>query len=1080
MLVNKPKIMENTDGQNFFIHNPGAGQDEAPVKSTGESDSPAPSKQFTPDGSQRRNSLLDKCIVAKKTPKYKSFSVGKPVKPGAAVKPLRSGYLFDRDKMVSEVAPGMNVSFPVNVDTEFVSRVVSHTIQPYGARKHVSTQVRGINDPTGLILVPQDLENPRHPVATSGFDVVDYLGLIGHDVHLERCESIDSPYPTFEIVIYGHFLLAEVSMIFKGEFKEDIKKLLRAPDTQDAYIWMRRRLMATQKTRTPKRVLTTDSIQMPWLLTVDGCKYIVKVCFMDSCAVHGEVTYAKFCQASDVELKSKGVWKDGEISRMDEMYHVRPEDYDAYALGDLHVYDALEANSKYFKLIYKALGIGHLFTPPGLTIGATVIKMFAAVLRNKLGLDDREYKEFSETYLEPVSASHLCLDGLSTKALLAKVEGGRCRNNRPTDVSVASALVDMDISGCYGEGQRNQLYPIGRPLVLAWDAKSAVNEYWSLRVFLEKHGAGTTNKTWKTKKGELVPGCWNARVSTFELLSVEGDFLASWFVDGKASVDLLGKYVQRDMLSDSEKTDNEFNVDDGMSKIFNKEVKNGLITHDFIDWLMFVASQKQRKELLDGLFVTASMVYPASKRVDSFEEFKKVNKAWKGRNIHVDLYGKTDGECHAWFGFNMADLIINPLLANRKLHKKKTPLDILFKLCINTLYGDMVSKFFNEANVVVGNNITARARSLAYYMEKGFNGFQTVTDGTAFELNNVLRSFGKGSVVETANLHRMPKRKRNVKHGSIIEDGSEVSLTWVELSYLDGDKVATKTYPCIAFGDTVLEPYVTEDGGGVVVPAMAWIDKAAMEHLQRLFPDVAVLHGTSSSLKPHKNKNGTAGWDLVPRTGQFEFEAKQFYDKGAFHGSANYLLTNPNKEDDNLKMRSYEAKKTHDGFVNGEITDRYSDGNNPANDLLRGIARDGTVLERQQPFVKEAILKLSEYKQHSDKHDRNGIEPGDNYLKPGMLKEFSLSRFTFQTLAQCTAWEKAVARRKDKYGQSLESFFINEDGTLNDEKMNKTVDAMIAAGCMEPFKELAKRDNIPIEPHPGFEDYTWLKQRFNR
>jgi len=1072
--------VSNSNGQNFSIHNPGAGQDEAPLKSTGESESPAPSKvPLAPDGSQRRVSILDKCIITKKAPKYKSFSVAKPSKPGTAKSP-RSGYLFDRDKMVSEVVSGRCVSFPVNVDTEFVSRVESHTIQPHGTRKHVSTQVRGINDPTGLILVPQELENPRHPVATSGFDVVDYLGLVGHDVHLERREGMDSRYPTFEFVLYGHFLLAEVLMIFKGEFKEDIKALLRATETQDAYIGMRRRLLGTQKIKKGGRVSTSESIQMPWLLTVDGCEYRVKVCFMDTCAVHGNVSYPQFCEGSGIELKSKGVWENGEISRMDEMYHVRPDDYDAYALGDLHVYDALEANSKNFKLVYKALGIQRLFTAPKLTIGATVLDMFGDVLMNKLGLDAKTYKSFSETYLEPVSASHLCLDGLSTKALLAKVEGGRCRNNQPTVVKVAGALVDMDISGCYGEGQRNQLYPIGTPLVLAWDAKSVVNEYWSLRVFLEKHGAGTTTKTWKAKKGELVPGCWTARVSTFEHLNIEGDFLASWFVDGKANIDLLAKYVQRDMLSDTETADLEFNVDDGHTKIFNKEVKNGLITHDFIDWLMFVASQKQRKELLDGLFVTASMVYPASKRVGTYEEFKKVNEEWTGRNIHVDLYGKTDGECHAWFGFNVGDLIIDSLLANRKLHKKKTPLDRLFKLCVNTLYGDMVSKFFEEANVVVGNNITARARSLAYYMEKGFNGFQTVTDGCAFELNNVLRSFGKGSVAETVNLHRKAKGARNVKHGSIVPDGSEVCLTWVELSYLDKGKTITKHYPHVSFGDTVLGPYVTEEGNGVVVPAMAWINQVGMEHLQRLFPDVDVLHGASSSLKPRQNKDGTAGWDKVPRTGQFEFEAKQFYDNGAFHGSANYLLTNPNKEDDNLKMRSYEAKKEHDGFVNGEVTDRYNNGNNPANDFMRGLAKDETAVTRQIPFVKESILKPSEYKQHSDKHDRNGIEPGDNYLKPGMLKEFSLSRFTFQTLTQCTAWEKAVTRRKEKYGQSLESFFINEDGTLNDEKMNKTVDALIAGGCMEPFKALEKRKNIAIEPHPGFVDYTWLKERFNR
>ncbi|MEO0968266.1 MAG: hypothetical protein AAFX80_07980, partial [Cyanobacteria bacterium J06639_18] len=54
------------------------------------------------------------------------------------------------------------------------------------------------------------------------------------------------------------------------------------------------------------------------------------------------------------------------------------------------------------------------------------------------------------------------------------------------------------------------------------------------------------------------------------------------------------------------------------------------------------------------------------------------------------------------------------------------------------MYGDMVSKYFMTSNPVVGNNITARARCLAWFMEKGLHGWQSITDGCAFELNGVL------------------------------------------------------------------------------------------------------------------------------------------------------------------------------------------------------------------------------------------------------------------------------------------------------------------------------------------------------
>ena len=138
-----------------------------------------------------------------------------------------------------------------------------------------------------------ELKYPRHPVATSGFHPVDYLRLMGHDVTLERCEHFDYGFPTFEFVMYGHFLVAEVLTIVDGSFKKDFKDLLRAKPTSDECFSMQRRLMAVQKIKTKSGgTITRDSVPMPWLLTIDGLKYQVKVCWMDSCAVHGTVSYS--------------------------------------------------------------------------------------------------------------------------------------------------------------------------------------------------------------------------------------------------------------------------------------------------------------------------------------------------------------------------------------------------------------------------------------------------------------------------------------------------------------------------------------------------------------------------------------------------------------------------------------------------------------------------------------------------------------------------------------------------------------------------------------------------------------------
>jgi len=69
-----------------------------------------------------------------------------------------------------------------------------------------------------------------------------------------------------------------------------------------------------------------------------------------------------------------------------------------------------------------------------------------------------------------------------------------------------------------------------------------------------------------------------------------------------------------------------------------------------------------------------------------------------------------------------------------------------------------------------------------------------------------------------------------------------------------------------------------------------------------------------------------------------------------------------------------------------------------------------------------------------------------------------LDQFTFKTIAQYTAWGRAINLRNKKHGQRLEDFFFHyESGLLNLPKMLKTLDGLIEEGCMDPFKELSKQ-----------------------
>jgi hypothetical protein len=68
-----------------------------------------------------------------------------------------------------------------------------------------------------------------------------------------------------------------------------------------------------------------------------------------------------------------------------------------------------------------------------------------------------------------------------------------------------------------------------------------------------------------------------------------------------------------------------------------------------------------------------------------------------------------------------------------------------------------------------------------------------------------------------------------------------------------------------------------------------------------------------------------------------------------------------------------------------------------------------------------------------------------------------MSQFTFQTYEQWKSWQCEFERLLNKYGQSYEMFFLNDDGTLNYQVMIEDVDSKIRDGKKNFFHGLDKR-----------------------
>ena len=397
--------------------------------------------------------------------------------------PVNNQWHIDRSEMfsINEIEEGKDLHSPFVVDTEFDSFL--REIEQRRRTKLV-IQVKGINkDAKSIIFVNESLKSvinshrigqktsPFYPLKTDFF-AVDYLNRCGIDAHIKpinsKIETINKP--KYFVTCIGHFLTAEINFLAMGEIKENIKQLQR--NTDGKRIETARRIRCV----TPVKKQELDYVELDFFIVINGLEYVLCLRLIDTGAIHGIASYNDFCKASGWELKYKDNFTKEEKSKMFEMSLRRCKDFENYALGDLEVYEALDLYKQKWEEVYQKLGLENFYQIPKLTIGGSVKDIFSAALAKKVGIygDEwlKEFNGFADKYLYEQSAGSLRQFSRHTRALLAKVEGGRCRNNRPTDIFVArkvngkydAVLIDdIDISGCYGEGQRNQDYFTGKP-----------------------------------------------------------------------------------------------------------------------------------------------------------------------------------------------------------------------------------------------------------------------------------------------------------------------------------------------------------------------------------------------------------------------------------------------------------------------------------------------------------------------------------------------------------------------------------------------------------------------------------------
>ncbi|MFN6481428.1 MULTISPECIES: hypothetical protein [unclassified Nostoc] len=350
------------------------------------------------------------------------------------------------------------------------------------------------------------------------------------------------------------------------------------------------------------------------------------------------------------------------------------------------------------------------------------------------GLENLEHKEegkllkqllradFRFLGISQASVNYFASVTSDSAAFSALVQGGRCNNERPSEV-ICHTGADIDLQSCYGSALREFIYPLGLPTVWAWKP----NQH---RVTLRQ---------WLTKnEGALVDNLWSVTVSGD--LTFAQDLIYSKLVTqqqiNKAGVGEWEKTTTDDFR------DNDVAHIPGEFALIRRQIRNGIITSDILRVLKAVATDKEIKQLLDLELVTAA-AYLSKHQLKTVDEWINAVVTDPGQLYNSDgVHGNSkDSRTRAWVALPMENFI-GKLVTERNRFKKENTIEAdakqtALKLFVNTTYGVLASPYFAVGNTVVANNITARARVGAWMMNKALHTRQSITDGGMYSLLTV-------------------------------------------------------------------------------------------------------------------------------------------------------------------------------------------------------------------------------------------------------------------------------------------------------------------------------------------------------
>ncbi|MBW4444400.1 MAG: hypothetical protein KME10_24905 [Plectolyngbya sp. WJT66-NPBG17] len=347
---------------------------------------------------------------------------------------------------------------------------------------------------------------------------------------------------------------------------------------------------------------------------------------------------------------------------------------------------------------------------------------------------------------------------------LSIVQGGRCNNELPTEYAIRGAALDIDMSSCYGSALRSYIYPIGLPTVLCqYDEEKSM----TLREFLARY------------KSELVDNLWEVVVRGE--LPFRQDLVFSKAVSAEK--------IRKLKAEDYEKGDGVAHRTDvshipGDFLLCQMQIENGIITTEILETLEKVSTNQERQELLN-LEIQSAVFYAKSDRLSSMDEWVEHILQDEGeRTVVGHRHGNNkDDRSRKWYGMSMEGFM-GKLVDERKRAKTdgEKAYQEMLKTFINTTYGVIASPYFEIGNVVLANNITARARLGAWMMNKSLHTVQSITDGGGYSPLRVavLKPNAKLPGFDKLSNNNEWKDTKNYTRTTAALEGLPEGVTWID------------------------------------------------------------------------------------------------------------------------------------------------------------------------------------------------------------------------------------------------------------------------------------------------------------